>query len=415
MWFFDKIFKRNNSFPNIESSQFYDLFNNQVKSGVKVTEFSSLQASAVFACVRILAETVASLPLITYKYINQGKQRAFEHPVYQLLHNRPNLEISAYTLLNVIMAHLNLWGESFCYIEFNEAGYPIEIWPLLPYKMNIQRDQMTKNLMYIYTLPTDRNIILQSWQILNFKMFTLDGIRGISPIKMAKETIGLSLAHGEFAARFYSNGANLGGFFKHPGKLSDQAYNRLKSDLRDKYTGLSKAHKIAILEEGLDFVRIGIPPEEAQFIESRKFQRNEIASIFRVPPHLIGDLERATFSNIEQQSLEFIIYSIRPFLINIEQEINYKLFTPQERKKYFVEFLIDAILRADTESRYRSYQIGRLNGWLSVNDIRQKENMNPIEGGDEYLSPLNMIPLQFLQDYYQKKLNENGKGGNNAI
>jgi HK97 family phage portal protein len=415
MSFLPKIFKRSKSLAetNLQSplGWLLNMFNPS-KTGVRVTELSAMRASAVFACVRVLAETVASLPLITYQKTDAGKDRASNHPVYKLLKDRPNPEITSYTWRNMAMAHMNLWGESFAKIDFNNAGYPSEIWPLLPSKMDIRRNMKTLELEYLYTKPDGGLALFAPWEILHLKMMTLDGVRGISPIGMAKEAIGLSLAQEEFGARFYGNGTNMGGFFKTPNKLSEPAHKRLKKNLEEQYTGLTKSHKIAILEEGLDFIKLGIPPNEAQFLESRKFQLNEICRMFRVQSHLVNDLDRSTNNNIEQQSLEFIIYTIRPWLVNIEQEYNYKLFTPAEQNSYFTEHLVDGILRGDLESRYRAYQTGRLGGWLSVNKILEKENENKIEGGDVYLDPLNMIPAKLLEDYFKNVINKNITGGN---
>jgi HK97 family phage portal protein len=250
-------------------------------------------------------------------------------------------------------------------------------------------------LVYKYQLPQSvggQPKVFRDYQILHIRALSPDGIIGYSPIQLARQAVGLSLALEEFGARYFGNGADPGTVLEHPGTLSDEAWNRIKESWEESHKGLERSHRFAILEEGMKIEKIGIPPEDSQFIESRKFQLAEIARIYRMPPHLVGDLSNATFSNIEHQGIEFVVHTIRPWLVRWEQGLHRKLLAPEEAKTFFAEFLVDGLLRGDMTARYTAYSVGRNGGWLSANDIRELENQNPIEGGDQYLIPLNMIP-----------------------
>jgi len=372
-----------------------DTFGGQpAASGVKVTEETAMRSSAVFACVRILAETVAALPLHVYRRLpTGGKERATNHPLYSLLHDLPNPEITSFTFRETAMAHLSLWGNAYAEIEFDGAGRVRALWPLPPWRVQVERDPGTKRLRYLVTLDDGTYQVLDVARVLHIPALSFNGIVGISPIRWAaKEAVGLAQATEKFGAMFFGQGTNIGGVVTHPAKLSEQGSRNLRESIQQAYSGLGKSHRILLLEEGMKYERIGIPPEDAQFLETRKFQVTEIARIFRVPPHMLADLERATFSNIEHQSIEFVTHTITPWLVRWEKAIFRDLLFPDERREYFVEFMVDGLLRGDIESRYRAYAIGRQWGWLSANDVREKENMNPIEGGNVYLVPLNMVP-----------------------
>jgi HK97 family phage portal protein len=360
-------------------------------SGVTVNENTALKSTAVFACVRILAETVASLPLPVYRRLpGGGKERATDHYLYPLLHDQPNPEMTSFEFRETLMGHLALWGNAYAEIQRNGAGEVVALWPLRPDRMRVSRDD--QGLQYKYTLPDGTTAVLRQRNIMHIRGLSGDGLVGYSPIRMAREAIGLALATEEFGARFFGQGSRPSGVLEHPGKLSKEAKENLRESWERMHSGLSGAHRIAILEEGMKWTQIGIPPEDAQFLETRKFQVTEIARIFRIPPHMLADLERATFSNIEHQSIEFVVHTIRPWLVRWEQAFKRDLFLPGEREIYFAEFLVDGLLRGDIESRYRAYATARQWGWMSANDVRELENMNPIPGGDVYLIPLNMVP-----------------------
>ncbi len=387
-----QFFIKRSGLANPESWLIDALGGNKAASGVRVNENTALNSTAVLACVRVLAETIASLPLFVYRRLDKGKEKATEHPLYFVLHDMPNPEMTSFTFRETLMGHLAIWGNAYVEIVRDRAGRVRELWPLRPDKTWPERDQITQKLRYKLILPNGTGAILPADRVLHIPGLGFDGLVGYSPVKLARDAIGLSLAAEEFGARFFSNGAKPGGVLEHPAKLSEEAQKRLRQSWNEMHQGLDKQHRIAILEEGMTYKQIGIPPEDAQFLETRKFQLNEIARIYRVPPHMIGDLERATYSNIEQQSIDFVVNTIRPWLVRWEQAINSKLLTQSEREEYFVEFKVDGLLRGDIESRYKAYATARQWGWMSANDVRELENMNPIEGGDTYLIPLNMIP-----------------------
>ena len=365
-------------------------FYNPVNSGVNVTELSSMRATAVFACVRLISGTVASLPLPVYKKLGRGKERAPDSPMYHILHDRPNEEISSFVWRQLSLAHMLLYGDAYSEIEYR-AGRPVALWPLPPWKTQVSRSTRG-NKFYEITDDNGQTEVLPAWKVLHFPNITLDGLKGMSCIRAGAEAIGLSLAAEEFGARFFGQGANVGGIVEYPGKLKDSALDNYKKSVREGYSGLGKSHRLMLLEEGMKYHRVGIPPNEAQMLETRKFQVAEIGRLFGISQlHKIGDLERATFSNIEHQAIEFVVDTIRPLLVNIEQEINYKLF---KDKPYFTEFVVDGLLRGDTQARYQAYATARQWGWMSANDIRELENQNPLpdKQGDIYLIPMNMIP-----------------------
>ncbi len=273
------------------------------------------------------------------------------------------------------------------------------MWPLRPDRVQVYR-QVDGHLWYYYSPdmmddPEVRNP--DNWyrrdEIMHIRGLGFDGVMGYSVIRMMAQLLAVGRNTEAYKAKFYENGARPGMVLKHPGKLGDKAYERLKSSWEARHQGVENAHKIGILEEGMDVAAIGIPPEDAQLIETEKFTRSQIAAAFRVPPHMIGDLERATFSNIEQQSLEFVTYTLAPWLTLWEQAIYRDLLTVQERRNYFARFQINGLLRGDIKSRFESYSKALASGWLSVNDVREMEDLNEVDGGDEYLRPLNMTPL----------------------
>ena len=361
----------------------------QSASGITITEQTALRSAAVYACVRVLAESVASLPLITYRRTDTGKDRALNHALYPLLHDTPNSEMTSFEFRETMMGHVLLWGNAYAEIELNNRGDVLGLWPLRPDRMQVTRNQMG-TLAYRYQMPDNSYTVFPQSMIFHLRGLSSNGIVGYSPIQMARNAIGLSLATEEFGGRFFSTGARPGAVLQHPGQLGDKAYERLKTSWAEQHQGLSNAQRMAILEEGMQIETIGVPPNDAQFLETRQFQIKEIARIFRVPLHKIGDLENATFSNIEQQETGFVVDSLRAWLVRIEQAITRDLVGPLERRSIFVEFLIEGMLRGDQASRYAAYAQGRQWGWLSVNDIRRMENMNEIEEGDVYLEPLNM-------------------------
>lgn len=366
-------------------------------AGVSVTPSTSMGHAAVFACVRILAETVASLPLITYERLERGKRRAPRHPLYTVLHDRPNPMMTAFEFRETLMGHLALWGNAYTEVSYDGRGQVRELWPLRVDRMMQIRQNEQGRREYVYQLPGGAMAVLPEERVWHLRGLG-DGTTGYSPVDMMRQAIGLSIAAERFGASFFGRGANIGGVLTHPGALDEEAYARLKGSWEEAHSGLTNSHRVAVLEEGVSYQAIGIPPDQAQFLETRKFQVAEIARIFRIPPHMLADLERATFSNIEHQSIEFVVHTIRPWLVRWEQSIAQNLMLEREREQFFAEFLVDGLLRGDIKSRYEAYSIGRQNGWLSADDIRELENMNPLpdEQGGIYLVPLNMVPADDL-------------------
>lgn len=367
-------------------------------TGLAVSPETALQTTAVLACVRVLSETLASLPLVLYRRLKpRGKERALEHYLYPILHDQANPEMTSFEFREVSMSHLATWGNSYANIE-REGDRVKALWPLRPDKMQVWRTSV--GLMYKYQLPQSAGggtRLLSEYEVMHIRGLSPDGIVGYSPIQLARQAVGLSLAMEEFGARFFGNGAIPGAVLEHPGTLSDQAHKHLKESWEEEHQGLTQAHRFAILEEGMKIEKIGIPPEDSQFIQSRKFQVDEIARLYRMPPHMIQDLEHATFSNIEHQGIEFVVHTMGPWLGRWEPRLALSLLSLDERRQYFPEFLVEGLLRGDIATRFTAYAIGRQNGWMSANDIRELENQNPIEeGGDVYLVPLNMIPADEL-------------------
>lgn len=361
-------------------------------TGETVNGQTAITVPAVWECVRILAEDVASLPLHIYERTDNGKVKAPKHPLYQLLHTRPNPEISSMVFRETMQAHLALFGNAYAEVEVNAAGRPVALWPITPDRVTPRRVRAGE---IVYDVEVDgREIALSN--VLHIPGLSFDGMLGYSPITVAREAVGLALATQKFGARLFGNGARPGGVLEHPGRISTEAAKNLKRSWEDAHGGLSNAHRVAILEEGLKWSAISVPPEDAQFLETRQFQVRDIARIFRIPPHMLGDMEGgASYSSIEQQALAYLKHTLRPWLVRWEQAINWTLFTEGERGRYFAEHSVDGLLRGDISSRYSAYNIGRNGGWLSVNDIRELENMNPLEekAGGTYLVPLNMTAL----------------------
>lgn len=373
----------------------YNFYFGGTTSGKNVNERSAMQMTAVYSCVRILAEAVASLPIHLYKYNDRGgKEKATDNPLYYILHDEPNLEMTSFVFRETLMTHLLLWGNAYAQIIRNGRGEVLSLYPLMPNRISVERDDKN-NIYYKYITENYETINLNSTEVLHIPGLGFDGLVGYSPIAMAKNAIGMAIACEEYGATFFSNGATPGGTLEHPGTLKDPT--KLRESWNATFGSSRNANKVAILEEGLKYNPISVPPEQAQFLETRKFQINEIARIFRVPPHMVGDLEKSSFSNIEQQSLEFVKYTLDPWISRWEQSLVRALIPEKDRKNYFIKFNLDGLLRGDYQSRMNGYAIGRQNGWMSANDIRQLENLDRIseqEGGDLYLVNGSMTKLK---------------------
>ena len=380
----------------------YQFFFGPTSSGKVVNEKSAMQTTAVYACVRILSETIASLPLHTYQKTDKGKEKAVDHPLYHLLHDEPNPEMTSFVFRETLMGHLLLWGNAYAQVIRDGRGKVMALYPLMPDKMTVHRSEGGE-LYYSYS-KEGKEHILRSFEVLHIPGLGFDGLLGHSPIAMAKNAIGMAIATEEYGANFFNNGANPGGVLEHPGILKDP--ERVRKSWNSVYAGSGNAHKVAVLEEGMSFKPIGIPPEQAQFLQTRKFQLNEIARIFRVPPHMIGDLEKSSFSNIEQQSLEFVKYTLTPWLSRWEMAMKKSLLSPSEKKDYFIKHNVEGLLRGDYKTRMEGYSIGIQNGFLSPNDVRELEDLNTIEHGDVYAVNGNMLKLEDIGAYAKKDVKD---------
>ena len=417
MGIFSGLFKSRDKPENRTAGSSYAFYLGGSTSGKAVTEQTAMQMTAVYSCVRILAEAVAGLPLHLYKYTeNGGKEKALDHPLYRLLHDEPNPEMSSFVFRETLMTHLLLWGNAYAQVIRNGKGEVVAIYPLMPNRMAVDRDT-EGHLYYTYYRGDDEAIknkesavTLAPRDVLHIPGLGFDGLVGYSPIAMAKNAIGMAIACEEFGAKFFANGAAPSGVLEHPGTIKDPS--RVRDAWQSQFGGSSNSGKVAVLEEGMKYTPISISPEQAQFLETRKFQINEIARIFRVPPHMVGDLEKSSFSNIEQQSLEFVKYTLDPWVIRWEQSIQRALLSQDEKAVYFVKFNLEGLLRGDYQSRMNGYAIGRQNGWMSANDIRELENLDRIpaeEGGDLYLINGNMLPLKDAGAFADTTTNDDGK------
>jgi len=387
---------------NSTAGSAFRFYTGRSQAGKIVNERSAMQMTAVYSCVRILSEAIAGLPLQLYRYNEKGgKEKAIDHPLYFILHDEPNPEMTSFVFRETLMTHLLLWGNAYAQVIRNGKGEVMALYPLMPNRMTVDRDDKG-NLYYTYQRTDDEahtmkgdTVTLKPSDVLHIPGLGFDGLVGYSPIAMAKNAIGMAIACEEYGATFFANGAAPGGVLEHPGIIKDP--EKVRESWNYAFGGSQNANKIAVLEEGMKYTPISISPEQAQFLETRKFQIDEIARIFRIPPHMIGDLEKSSFSNIEQQSLEFVKYTLDPWVARWEQTLVRALLSPDEKKQYFIKFNVDGLLRGDYQSRMNGYAVARQNGWMSANDIRELENLDRIpeeEGGDLYLINGNMTKLK---------------------
>ena len=415
MGIFSGIFKSRDAPTNRTAGSAYSFFLGQSAAGKRVNERSAMQTSAVYACVRVISESVASLPLHLYRYNKDGgKEKAIDHPLYHLLHDEPNPEMTAYSFFEVALTHLLLWGNSYSQIIRNGKGEVIGLYPLMPDRMTVDRDEKG-HLYYEYMVSSDdaptnkgSTVRLKPEDVLHVPGLSFDGLVGYSPIAMAKNAIGLGIAAEEYGSKFYANGAAPSGVLEHPGTLKDPS--KVRESWTQTFGGSANSNKVAVLEEGMKYTPISINPSEAQFLETRKFQIEEIARLYRVPLHMIGDLDHATFSNVEHLSLDFVKYSLDPWIVRWEQGLMKALLSDSEKGQYFIKFNVDGLLRGDYASRMQGYATARQNGWMSANDIREMEDMNMIpaeEGGDLYLCNGSFTKLSNAGAAYEQKGGEN--------
>jgi HK97 family phage portal protein len=369
-------------------------------AGVFLSEETALYYSPFFAGVNAISTDVGKLPLPVFERLERGRRKATDHPLYWVLQHEPNALMPPIALRRTVQGHAMTWGTGYLNIVWNSRGQVEELWPLRPDRIKPEfthsRTVAGKfSLMYRYEDPVNGiRVRLFPNEVLPIGGLGFDGVRGYSLVSMARHSLGLGVALERFGSAFFGNGARPGGVLKHPKKLSDDGRKRLQADWDNMHRGLDRAQRVAILEEGLDWKDVGIPPEDAQFLETRKLQVAEAARWLRIPPHKIGDLDRSTNNNIEHQGLEYVTDTLLGWLIGWEQMINMRLFTSLEKRRFYAEHVVDALVRGDLKSRFEAYAIARNWGWMSANDVQEKENGNPLPGeqGDIYLVPLNTIP-----------------------
>lgn len=387
----NRLFRRGESgTPGPSDDFWYGPTGQRTLSKQVVTEQTALRIAAVYACVRVLSETLAQVPLITYRRLTpRGRERANTHPLYDVLHSKPNSWQTSFVWRQQAMVHLLLHGNAYSRIVAGPRGFADQLVPLNPLRMQLEQLD-TGRILYRYTPEKGQRETYTQDEIFHLRGMTLDGMTGLSPIAYHRETLGMAMAQQEYAARFYANDARPGGTLEHPGSFKNpETADKIKDEWQKIYAGQGR-HSVALLQEGMKFTPLQMSHEDMQFIETRKFSVTDIARLFRVPPHMIADLDRATFSNIEEMALEFVTYSITPWFVLWEQQISADLILAPQY--YYAEFLTDGLLRGNMAARYTAYAVGRNNGWLSANEIREKENLNPRSdaGGDAYLDPLNM-------------------------
>jgi HK97 family phage portal protein len=374
-------------------------------AGTHVSETTAMQTAAVYACVRVISETIASLPLHVYRHETSGAVPAPEHRLYRLLHYAPSPEMTSFTFRETLMSHILLYGNAYAHVLRDGGGRVIRLYPLLPYKMDVARGD-DGEVYYTYWRDRDEarpgqkdgGVALTRDDVLHIPGLSNDGMVGLSPIAMARNAVGLALATEQYGAKFFANSANPGGILETAHAMNKLAPEEIRRAWEALYRGNN--NRVAILTEGMTFKQVSVPPNDAQFLETRKFQLNEIARIFRVPPHMIGDLEKSSYSNIEQQSLEFVKYTISPWIVRLEQAMFLSLLSEKEQEKYYIKFNLDGLLRGEYESRMRGYQIGINAGFMSPNDARRFEDwpLIPAEkGGDDYRMNSAMKVLEELQ------------------
>lgn len=365
----------------------------QSPNEINVNWESSLTHSAVWSCVRVLSETIASLPFHVYERNADGSRSISQlHPVNFLISQEPNPNQTSFTFRETAMMHLSLLGNAYAIIIRNGVNRPVQF--VLVNNHDVEIKIYNGDVIY----KVNGYGLVDKADMIHIPALAYDGIVGLAPIAAAMVNIQLGLAAQDFGYKFFKNGANLNGYITVPEVLTDDAYLRLKNSWDQRYSGHGKNSQTAILEQGSKYERIGIPPEDAQFLETRKFQINDIARIFRVPPHMIADLERATFSNIEHQAIDFVTHTITPWLVRWEQEFNRKVFRQDEKSRFYVKFNMNALMRGDAQSRSEYYSKLFQIGAMSQNDIRSLEDLNAIEGGDRYYVPMNMVPIDKVDE-----------------
>ncbi len=366
-------------------------------AGVRVDEDRALRYVAVWSCVQVISESIAALPWHVFERQPDDSRKQIESAVDRLLSKVPNPEMTPFTFIELMLGWLLTWGNAYAEIARDRAGRPIALWPVPPNRVGPKRDT-DGALVYRVTQNLGPPVFIPARDMLHFKGMGFDGLVGYSPIQYAANAIGLGLATETYGSAFFGNGAQPGGILEYPAELDDKDYANFKASWEQEHRGPHKANAVTILENGMTWKSVGFPNDAAQFLQTRKLQLEELARFYRVPAHKVGIMDRATFSNIEQQSIEFVTDTLVPWMVRMEQEVNAKLLTSENQIRRFSKFNANALLRGDTKMRFESYGKARQWGWLSVNDIRKLEDMSPIDGGDQYIVPVNMTTPEKLEE-----------------
>jgi HK97 family phage portal protein len=392
----------------------YRMFGYDSASGERITVDSALQVPTVYACVNILANSLAKLPFQTFRKTAAGRERDSSHAVAKLLEGRPNPYQNPFKFKHLLETHRNTWGNAYVNIEWGPDGRPRALWILNPTSTEPKLDDAGK-LWYVTKLPNGEQRKIADTDIIHLTTLSIDGLKGKPPIQIARESIGSSQAAQKFKGKFFANGTASAGLLKVPGTLGKDAKNKVREEWETLYTGINNAQRIAILDAGLEFQTIGMPLKDAQFIEGMKFDKAEIANIFNIPLHMVNELERATHSNIEQQSLDFIQNTLSPIVIQYEQEFGYKVFSLPEQKRFYLKFNLASLLRADSKTRGEFYKLMWEIGGFSINKILELEDMDGIgEIGDKHFVSLNYTTLDLIEEYQKAKSGAEKGGDNNG-
>ena len=376
----------------------------QTKSGSHISEFNAMQLAIVWCCIKILSEDTASLPLHLYRRRKSGgKDRAWAEDLYYLMHDRPNPEMSALSFREAYAAHLLSWGNGYAEKQLTKGRIKkiIALWPVTPNRVSVKRNEKDQLEWHVNIPEKCKTVVLDRSRIMHTPGLSFNGIVGYSPIGAAKEAIGLGKSLEEFGALYFGQGTHPGVVAYHPGKLSAQGHSNLEGSLAQSYSGLGKSHRLMLLEEGMRIEKIGIPNDEAQFLETRRFTNIDIGSrIYRLFPQQYGEFEHAaTYASAEQFAIDYVTKVLRPWLVRLEQSYNFNLIDESDRGRFFFEHNVEGLLRGDIKTRYEAHQIARRNGVINADDWRAMENMNPVEDekvGKAFVVEKNMVRVEDL-------------------
>jgi len=377
-------------------------------SGKTVNQQNALSVSAVYACVRILSDSISKLPFQAYRRVDGGREQADNHPVNYVLTVRPNPFMTPAVFKKLLETHRGLWGNAYAYIEWDSKGYPAALWPLNP-ALTVPYMDDTGRLWYVTQLKSGEFRKLDQLDVIHLKCYSRDGITGIPYIQNAREAIGTAQAEQEFAGSFFSKGAKPSGVLHVPTKLDSTAKNKIRAEFERMTSGLDNVHRVAVLDLGMEYKMINMPLKDAQFIENRQWSLKEIARFFGVPLYKLGE-GKESYSSNEQQALDFVTNTLAPLITQWEEEFSYKLFTDRELKRYYLRFNLAAELRGDNKSRAEYYEKMLQNGVYTINEVRELEERNRIEGGDVHLVSLNFTTLSNLEEYQRAKAGLGGSG-----